>query len=249
MIKQEGSWIMTAVVIDDELLTRLDFSQMLENMGIQVLGDAADGFDAVELCRKTSPDLVLMDISMPVFNGVTAAERILKEHLSGCVIMISAYSDPATVQKAAEAGISGYLVKPVSEQSLFCTVQTALAAARRELLLTERAEKAESALQDSRVIDRAKRALSKAQSIPESDAYRRIQKLSMDKGAPMVSIAAGILENGEENRSVSSAKHLLMQKKGYTEKQAFRALVTLADEKQISLEQAARATISMLGAG
>ncbi len=65
----------------------------------------------------------------------------------------------------------------------------------------------------------------------------------------MASIAAGILENGEENRSVSSAKQLLMQKKGYTEKQAFRALVALADEKQISLEQAARATISTLGAG
>ena len=238
----------TAVVVDDELLTRIDFSQMQENMGIQVVGDASDGFDAVECCRRNRPDLVLMDISMPVFNGVTAAERILQDRLAGCVIMISAFSDEATVLKAVEAGISGYLVKPVSEQSLFCAVQAALASCAREQALRERAEKAESALQDARVIDRAKRALAKAQSIPESEAYRAIQKLSMDKGSPMPSIAASILENSEENRSVPSAKYLLMKRRGYTEKQAFRALVALADEQQISLEQAARATITALGA-
>ena len=85
----------TAVIVDDELLPRMDFSQMLENMGIRVSGEAADGFDAVELCRKTRPDLVLMDISMPVFNGVTAAERILKERVPGVVAVVPAEASQA----------------------------------------------------------------------------------------------------------------------------------------------------------
>jgi response regulator NasT len=98
------------VIVDDEPIVRLDLMSMLQDVGFIVMGEAADGFDAVELCRSARPDIVLMDIKMPTFDGLNAAETILKEKLSSCVVLLTAFSDMQFIEKAQQAGVMGYLV-------------------------------------------------------------------------------------------------------------------------------------------
>ena len=104
------------VIIDDEPVIRMDFREMLTLNGYEVAGEAADGFDAVELCRREKPDLVIMDIKMSVFDGLSAAEIILSEELSDCIILVSAYNDKEFFKKAKHAGVMNYLIKPVREK-------------------------------------------------------------------------------------------------------------------------------------
>ena len=113
----------TVAVVEDEPITRMDICAMLEDLGFSITGEASDGFDAIELCRRTKPDIVLMDAKMPVFDGLAAAETICREDLAGCVVMLTAFSDEETVKKAAEAGVTGYLVKPIDRAALLPTIE------------------------------------------------------------------------------------------------------------------------------
>lgn len=229
----------TAVVVDDELITRLDFSGMLTDMGFDVVGEAADGFDAVELCRLHKPDLVLMDISMPIFNGLSASETILRENLSAAVVIVSAFSDRETIRRATELGVKGYLIKPVEPNALYAAVTVALAQASREKTLIGEKDRAEASLSEIKLIERAKRSLSQSEKIPESEAYRRIQKLAMDKRCSMKQIAESILQNLSGNQDVRRAKELLMAN-GMTEKQAYKKITALAETRETPIEEAAR---------
>ena len=121
----------TAIVVDDEPITRLDLSQLLGELGFAVVGEAADGFDAIELCRRHRPDVVLMDIKMPVFDGMTASETIIAEDLCGCVVLLTAFQDRELIDRAGRIGVTGYLVKPVEERLLLPTLEVAMAQAAR----------------------------------------------------------------------------------------------------------------------
>ena len=107
-----------AIVVDDEPITRIDLRQMLTEMGFTVVGEAADGFDAIALCRRCHPDVVLMDIKMPVFDGMTASETLIREELCGCVVLLTAFQDRELIERAGRIGVTGYLVKPVEERLL-----------------------------------------------------------------------------------------------------------------------------------
>lgn len=100
----------TIIVVDDEPIIRLDLCQMLEELGFAVTAEGADGFDAVELCRQKHPDIVLLDLEMPIFDGMTAAETIIGEGLAGCVVICTAFADEEFIQRAGRAGVAGYLV-------------------------------------------------------------------------------------------------------------------------------------------
>ena len=227
----------TAVVVDDELITRLDFSGMLSDLGFTVTGSAADGFDAVEICRNTRPDLVLMDISMPIFNGLSAAEKILQEGLARAVVIVSAFSDRETIRKAADLGVKGYLVKPVETNALCACVEVALAAAGREARLRDEKLAAEEALADAKIIDKAKRILAAADKISEPEAYRKIQKVAMDKRSTMRKIAESILDSTED-RFVAKAKTILREA-GLSDRQAYRRIQKTAAAFDIPVEEAA----------
>lgn len=228
----------TAVVVDDELITRMDFSGMLTDMGYLVAGEAADGFDAVEICREKHPDFVLMDISMPIFDGMSAAEQILSAENPPVVVILSAFCDERTVKKAASLGVGAYLVKPVDKNALFAAIETAMARASREAALRAQRDKAESDLREWKAIDKAKRVLALSEGIAESEAYHKIQKLSMDKRCSMASVAASILISRDESIPVNKAKSLLMQG-GMTEKQAYKAVSSFASGKGLTLTDAA----------
>ncbi len=230
----------TAIVVDDEPITRLDLRQMLEEMSFSVLGDAADGFDAIELCRRHHPDVVLMDIRMPVFDGLTASETIISEDLAGCVVILTAFRDRELIEKANRIGVTGYLVKPVEERLLLPTLEVAMAQAQR--LRDARRETAEmrEKMEDQRVIDRAKALLAKKESIPEGDAYRRLQKLAMEKRATLAALARAVVAQESGREVIRRAKELLSRSDRLSEPEAYRAVTALAKERGIPPEEAAQ---------
>ena len=175
------------VVVDDEPITRMDIAGMLMELGLQVVGEAGDGFDAVEVCRREKPDVVLLDVRMPVFDGFSAAETIREEELAGCVILLTAYSDRESIERAKETGVMGYLVKPVEQRLLLPTIEVAVAQGARLRRSKEETARSRQELLDSRLIQRAQGVLAKQENISESAAYQLLRRLSMDK---RVSIAA-----------------------------------------------------------
>lgn len=180
-------------IVDDEPITRMDIAGMLEDLGYEIAGEASDGFDAVELCRKTSPDLVLMDVKMPVFDGLSAAERILSAHLAGCVVLLTAFNDTEIIESAKRIGVTGYLVKPVEQRLLRPTIEMALTQAQRLRESERETEAAKKQLADSKVIARAQAVLAKREHITESEAYTLLRKLSMDKRISMAALAEAVI--------------------------------------------------------
>ena len=109
---------MRVIIADDEPIIRMDLREILEKQGYEVVAEAADGFDAVECCKKKHPDLVILDVKMPLLDGITAAKIIAEENLSDTVVLLTAYCDKEFVESAKDANISGYFVKPVDEHNL-----------------------------------------------------------------------------------------------------------------------------------
>ena len=187
----------TVAVVDDEPITRMDIAGMLEDLGYEVAFEAGDGFDAVASCRNKRPDVVLMDVKMPVFDGLSAAQTILKEDLAGSVILLTAFSDEEIVRKAGEIGVSGYLVKPVEQRLLRPAIEVAMAQSRRLRESRAETEDAKQKLEDSKLIARAQALYAVKQGIGEGEAYQILRRTAMDKRLPLAVIAKAYLEQEE----------------------------------------------------
>ena len=181
------------VIAEDEPITRMDISGMLTELGYEVAGEAADGFDAVELCKQKCPDVVLMDVKMPVFDGLSAAELIIREKLAGCVILLTAFNDDDIIDRAAKIGVTGYIVKPIEQRLLRPTIEMAVAQSERLAQSRKETEKAEKQLNDSRTVARAQAVLAKKQGISESEAYAVLRRMSMEKRVSMTVLALAVL--------------------------------------------------------
>lgn len=184
------------LIADDEALLRLDLREMLTEGGHIVIGEAVDGEKAVALTRKLRPDLVIMDVRMPVMDGITAAEQIVAEQLAP-VLLLTAYSQADVVDRAASAGVISYLVKPVREEQLFPTVEIAVARFRELRRMNEELLGLRDDLETRKLLDRAKGILMTSHKITEQEAYRRMQKYSMLKGVSMKKLAADIIAASE----------------------------------------------------
>lgn len=238
----------TAVVVDDEPIIRLDLSQMLEELGLTVVADAADGFDAVEACRLHIPDVVLLDLNMPVFDGMSAAETIINESLAGAVIAVTAFADPPFIERAAMIGMTGYIVKPIEQRLLLPAIEVALAQSARLRAAQNEARAAEKRLSGLRIIDHAKALLAKEKQITEAEAYRVLQQMAMEKRCSMAQLAEALVERSSGRAVINEAKALLMQKRGLSEQNAHTLLVRLAEKHQKSLAEIARAVVHKGGA-
>ena len=182
----------TAVLIaEDETIIRLDLRGQLEAAGYVVCAEARDGEEAVELARTTAPDIVLLDVKMPVLDGIEAARRILRERAVP-ILLLTAYTEPKLVRRAAEAGVFAYLVKPFDANELVPAIETAVA--RHEELVALRAEVATlaDALAARKSIERAKGLLMEHEGMTEGEAFARLRRASQVSGQSLKVIADAI---------------------------------------------------------
>ncbi|NBI06155.1 ANTAR domain-containing response regulator [Senegalia massiliensis] len=181
------------VIADDEPITRMDLKEFLEEEGYNVVGQASDGFDAVELCKEYNPDLVLMDVKMPILDGMKASKVILKDNIAKSVILLTAYSGPEFIKQAKEIGVMGYIVKPINKPNLIPAIEVAIAKGREIQEIKKDIKTAKDKLEARKVIEKAKGILMETNNITEDQAYKKIKKLSMDKRCPMQDIASAII--------------------------------------------------------
>lgn len=183
----------TIVIVDDEPITRMDTREILEANGYDVVGEASDGFEAIEVCKKYNPSLVLMDIDMPLLDGIKASKVLTKEKLVGGVILLTAFEDKKYIEMAKEVGAFGYMIKPVNEKVFIPTVEMCLSKAEEFDELKKDYDKVNNKLNDRKLIEKAKGILVKQLNSNENDAYNRIRKLSMDRRTTMAEIAKIII--------------------------------------------------------
>jgi len=192
-LHREGSEMARVLVVEDEVLIRVDVVETLQEGGHTVVGEAGDGEQAVTLARELSPDLVVMDVKMPKMDGVAAARHITQDGLA--VLVLTAFSDKELVEEAADAGTIGYLVKPFQPAQLLAAVEVALARAADARELQGTVEDLETKLANRKVIERAKGRLMEQFGLTEDQAYTRMRKAAMDRQLPLVEIARRVLES------------------------------------------------------
>jgi two-component system, response regulator PdtaR len=180
------------VVADDEPDMREYFQKALPRLGYQVVGAAQDGRELVELCRALRPDLVITDIKMPDLDGIDAAVQVYQERPVP-VILVSAYHDAGLIQRAEADHVLGYLVKPIKQADLGPVIALALRRFEQFEALRREAADLRQALEDRKVIERAKGLLMKKAQLDEQEAFRRLQKLASEKSRKLIDIAHMIL--------------------------------------------------------
>jgi response regulator NasT len=180
------------IIADDESVIRADLREMLTTLGYLVVGEAGDGQSAVNSARELKPDLVIMDIKMPQMDGIEAA-RILTQEKIAPVLLLTAYSQRDLVDRAREAGVVGYLVKPFREQEIGPAIDIALARFQEFRELEKQVGDLNETLETRKIVDRAKGILMDTQHLTEMEAFRKIQKMSMNTRKPMKEIAEAII--------------------------------------------------------
>lgn len=180
------------VIADDESIIRMDLREMLTNLGYLVVGEGGDGRSAVNQARELRPDVVIMDIKMPDMDGIEASKILTQERIAP-VVLLTAFSQRDLVERAKEAGVVGYLVKPFRESDLGPAIEVALARFSEFRALEAEIADLKETLETRKLVDRAKGILMDAQGMSESDAFRKIQKMSMNTRRPMKEIAEAII--------------------------------------------------------
>jgi len=183
------------LIAEDESLIRMDLAEMLGEQGYDVVGQAADGARALELAHELRPDLVILDVKMPVLDGIAAAERIAGERIAP-VVILTAFSQRELVERARDAGAMAYLVKPFSASDLVPAIE--MAASRFTELQALEAEVAglQDRLEARKVVERAKAVLQTELGLSEPEAFRWIQKTAMDLRRSMREVAEGVVTHG-----------------------------------------------------
>ena len=189
---------LTVVVAEDEGLIRMDIVATLQEAGYEVVGEAADGEEAVRLAEMLTPDFMVMDIKMPKLDGISAAEKIADFKIP--VVLLTAFSQADLVKRAADAGAMAYVTKPFKPSDLLPAIQIALS--RHEEITSLEAEVADinERLETRKLMDRAKGILQSRMKLTEPEAFRWIQKASMDRRLTMAQVAKTVLEQLEEKK-------------------------------------------------
>jgi AmiR/NasT family two-component response regulator len=180
------------LIADDEPLIRLDLKNMLESLGYEVIAEAGDGVSAVEAARTLKPDVAILDIKMPSMDGIDAANILNSERIAP-VVLLTAYSDMDLINRAKEAGVFAYLVKPFRESDLRPAIEVAISRYKEFLALEEEVSELEDKLETRKLIERAKGILMDQYGLKEQEAFRRIQVQSMNTRKSMKEIAEAII--------------------------------------------------------
>jgi response regulator NasT len=181
------------LIAEDEALIRLDLKEMLEEEGYDVVGEAGDGETAVSLAEQLRPDLVILDVKMPVMDGIAAAERIAGERMAP-VVILTAFSQRDLVERARTAGAMAYLVKPFQKKDLLPTIEMAASRFAEIVALETEVSDLTERLETRKLVERAKGVLMEKQGMTEPEAFRWIQRTAMDRRTSMKMVASAILE-------------------------------------------------------
>lgn len=180
------------LIADDESIIRINLRESLEELGYLVVGEASEGVSAINMARQLRPDLVLLDVKMPRMDGVTAAKALHDEQIAP-VILLTAYNDAALVSQARDAGVSGYLVKPLRAGDLMPAIEIARIRWAERRSRRSELEQLQEQLDTRKVIERAKGYLMDSQNLKEAEAFRKIQQLAMNSRKTMKEVAQAIL--------------------------------------------------------
>jgi len=185
------------LVAEDESLIRLDLTEMLVEEGYEVVGEAGDGATAVQMAEQLRPDLVVLDVKMPVLDGISAAQRIVAQRIAP-VLILTAFSQRELVERAREAGAMAYLVKPFAKADLVPAIEMALSRHEEITQLEREVADLTDRLETRKLVDRAKGILQTRFGLTEPDAFRWIQKAAMDKRTSMREVAQVVISDSAD---------------------------------------------------
>lgn len=186
------------LVVDDEPIIRMDIREILMNEGYSVVGEAKNGEEAIQFAYQHQPDLIIMDVKMPVMNGIKAAAAIRKR-MDASILLLTAYSQKELVQDACNAGVTAYLVKPVSEEDLLPAVKVALSHRNKERWHQQEVQELKRKFEDRKIVERAKGKIMNQFSFTEEEAHRWMQRQSMSKQISLTKFAEQLLA-GEKSK-------------------------------------------------
>lgn len=172
---------LNVIIAEDEPIIRLDIKELLEERGHKVVGEASNGREAVIISKKLKPDIVFMDIKMPIMDGISASWYLYNEKVAP-VILLTAYSDKEFIEKAKYAGVIGYLVKPVTESNLFPILEIGMTRYKKFVKIENKYYKTKEQLDNRKVIEKAKGILVEKDNIKEWEAYDKLRVMSMKQG-------------------------------------------------------------------
>ena len=182
------------LIAEDEALIRLDLVELLTEEGFEVVGQAADGEEAVKLARELEPDLIIMDVKMPGMDGITAAEIIGEERIAP-ILMLTAFSQSELVERARDAGVMGYLVKPFGASEVVPAIEVAIGRFAELRAIEEELANLEDRFESRKIIDQAKGMLQEGLGLTEPEAFRWIQKTAMELRKSMREVAEGVISH------------------------------------------------------
>lgn len=193
------------LVAEDEALIRLDLAEMLSEEGYEVVGQAADGQEAVELAESMRPDLVIMDVKMPRRDGIDAASEIARKRIAP-IVVLTAFSQRELVERARDAGAMAYLVKPFTASDLIPAIEVALSRFTEIAELEREVSSLTDRLETRKLVERAKGLLQSEHGMSEPDAFKWIQRAAMDRRTTMKRVAEVVLETLGTQKDAPSTK-------------------------------------------
>ncbi|MEV0584914.1 response regulator [Nonomuraea sp. NPDC050310] len=190
------------VIAEDEALIRLDLKEMLQEDGYVVVGEAGDGESAIKLATELRPDLVILDVKMPILDGISAAERIVADRIAPCLIL-TAFSQRDLVERARDAGAMAYLVKPFTKADLVPAIEMAVSRHEEMVALAREVSSLGGQLETRKLVERAKGLLMAKHGWSEPQAFRWVQKASMDRRLSMREVAQLVIDDAGHNEQAT----------------------------------------------
>ncbi|HXH61687.1 MAG TPA: response regulator [Fimbriimonadaceae bacterium] len=183
---------MRVLIADDDPIIRLDLRQMLETLGYDVVAEAENGQAAIALARENAPDVCVLDVKMPVMDGIDAAQKLTEDQIAPA-ILLTAYSDQELVDRAKNSGVFGYLVKPFKPSDLAPAIEVARSRYEQNKVLSRELNSLQGRMEARRIVEQAKGLIMKSEGVTEDEAYRRIQQQSMNSRKSMKEVAEAII--------------------------------------------------------
>jgi response regulator NasT len=185
---------MRVLVAEDDPLIALGLCERLRSLGHEPIGPAANGEEAIALARGSQPDLYLFDIEMPNVDGLQAAAELAGEGLRRPVVVVTGVDDPSLIERSVATGVSAYLTKPIDTRALHAAIDLAAVRQAEFEQLAAADERAQQALEDRKIVERAKGLLMSALDLSEQDAFRRLQLTARERNLRLADVAARIVE-------------------------------------------------------